>query len=223
MTDGAGVPATAIDGNTGGDARSDIAFDPDRPVNRMLAGSFDGHRNSLNFLRLLLALTVICSHALTLGGTGRRASIAAENVLNTTPGTVAVYGFFGISGFLIARSANRNHFGRFLWQRCLRIFPGYWVCLIMTALVFGVLAWIHPGQALPRHCGLSCYFDSRTGPFQYIYRNALLQVHQPGIARTPRRVAVSHNWNVSVWTSNSSLAAIWWWGSWLRSGCSSTV
>jgi peptidoglycan/LPS O-acetylase OafA/YrhL len=188
------------DGNTLVGSGSDEQPSSKRVVRTTLAASFDGRRNSLNFLRLVLALTVVCSHALTLGGTGRHASITAEDVLNTTPGTVAVYGFFGISGFLIARSATRNHLGRFLWQRFLRIFPGYWVCLIVTAFVIGVIAWYHPGQAYRPRCGLSCYLDSSTGPFQYLYHNALLRVNQASIAHTPRKVALVHNWNVSLWT-----------------------
>ncbi len=95
--------------------------------------SFDPRRNSLNFLRVALAVAVVFSHALTLGGFG--SEVIGDK---TTLGTAAVYGFFGISGFLIAGSATRNHVGRYLWQRCLRILPAFWVCLIVTAGVFGV-------------------------------------------------------------------------------------
>lgn len=158
--------------------------------------SFDPHRNSLNFIRLLLALTVLFSHALTLGGNG---SVSNEDVLNTTPGLVAVFGFFGISGFLIARSAAHNNVIRYLWQRFLRIFPAYWVCLAVTGLLLGVIAWEH-GQAIPPHCGLSCYFNSPTGPFQYVYRNAWLKLNQQTIAGTPHGVPLPGVWNVSLWT-----------------------
>jgi len=62
---------------------------------------------------------VLISHAITTGGFGD------EFFLNGTAlGTIAVYGFFGISGFLIASSAVRNRPGRYLWQRFLRNFPG---------------------------------------------------------------------------------------------------
>ena len=159
--------------------------------------SFDPGRNSLNLIRLVLAVTVVFSHSLTLGG--QRGAITAEDVLNTSPGQVAVFGFFGISGFLIARSAERNHFGRYLWQRFLRIFPGYWVCLLVTGFVIGAIAWGH-GQA-PSNCTeLSCYFRSATGPFQYLYHNALLRPNQPGIAGTPRSVPLPGVWNGSLWT-----------------------
>lgn len=81
-----------------------------------LVESFDPRHNSLNLLRLVLACAVICSHAIDLGLFGR------DWIGNrTTIGTLAVYGFFGISGFLIARSAESHSPGRYLWQRRLHI------------------------------------------------------------------------------------------------------
>jgi len=139
----------------------------------------------LNFLRLVFAMTVLASHAVTLGG------YRGEGVFNhTTLGTVAVYGFFGISGYLIAGSAMRNRSGRYLWQRFLRIFPGFWVCLIITALLIGVIGWV----SVPRpHCGLSCYLSLKPGPITYMYRNSLLEIKQLSVA--PLDVA-----NGSLWT-----------------------
>ncbi len=90
--------------------------------------SFDSQRNSLNFLRIVLAIAVVFSHAISIG------SFGTENMLGkTTLGTMAVYGFFGLSGYLITASASRNHVGRFLWKRFLRIYPAFWVCLTVRA------------------------------------------------------------------------------------------
>jgi len=157
---------------------------------RTVGGSFSGRKNSLNFLRLVLALMVVYSHAAEVGWLGYR-----DVVINgTSLGTIAVYGFFGISGFLIAGSATRNGFGRYLWQRFLRIFPGFWVCLIVTAFVFGVIAWArHP---LP-HCEVPCYLDMKRGPFSYVYRNALLEINQYTVAR---RGVGAYLGNGSLWT-----------------------
>ena len=64
-----------------------------RVVRPSLATAFDSRRNSLNFLRLVLALVVLISHAYFLGGFGD------ENIAHvSTPGTLAVYGFFAMSG-----------------------------------------------------------------------------------------------------------------------------
>ena len=78
----------------------------------MIGADFSLRNNSLNFLRLVLAVAVVFSHSITIGYYG------GETIYGkTTLGTVAVYGFIGLSGFLIAGSASRNGVGRFLWQR----------------------------------------------------------------------------------------------------------
>jgi peptidoglycan/LPS O-acetylase OafA/YrhL len=150
--------------------------------------------NSLNFLRLVLALTVLVSHAIGLG-------FGLDPSVNHTPtGTIAVYGFFGISGYLIAGSAIRNHAGRYLWQRFLRIFPGFWVALVLTAFFFGLIGWLSPGEYRlvgfiahgDSHCGVSCYLGARNSPFDYVLSNGLLKINQPLIAGTA--------WNGSLWT-----------------------
>jgi peptidoglycan/LPS O-acetylase OafA/YrhL len=157
-----------------------------------LGSSFNPVRNSLNFLRLVLAAMVVVSHAIGLGGFHIR-----NDVNQTSFGQIAVIGFFGISGFLIAGSAARNHAGRYLWQRFLRIFPAFWVCLIVTAFVFGVVAWI---SQHPAHCGLSCYFAAKDSPYSYVYRDFLLRMNQNGIAGTPQAGVAAGVWNGSTWT-----------------------
>jgi peptidoglycan/LPS O-acetylase OafA/YrhL len=164
---------------------------PSRRPRGTIGAVFSDQHNSLNFLRLVLALAVMVSHAIVLGGFGD------EGILHhTTLGSVAVYGFFGLSGFLIAGSATRNRVGRYVWQRFLRIFPGFWVCLIVTAFLFGVIGWnlgLH-------HCDLSCYVGSRRGPFQYVVNNFFLRMNQYGIAGTPRGVPSPGAWDGSLWT-----------------------
>jgi peptidoglycan/LPS O-acetylase OafA/YrhL len=156
--------------------------------------SFDTRHNSLNFLRLVLALTVVVSHAIELG------NFKLQNGLNQTSfGQIAVYGFFGISGFLIAGSAIRNNAGRYLWQRFLRIFPAFWICLLLTAFVIGVIGWlVHPPVL---HCGLSCYFSSsRDSPYSYVYRDFLLRMNQNSISGTPSGGIAPLVWNGPMWT-----------------------
>jgi peptidoglycan/LPS O-acetylase OafA/YrhL len=157
--------------------------------------SFSAKRNSLNFLRLILALAVVFSHSITLGLFG------SEWILGkTTLGTVAVYGFFGISGYLIAGSAARNNAGRYLWQRFLRIFPAFWICLVVTAFLFGTIAWFHLNPGLSRTCGLHCYLTEPGGPFGYVFHNLWLQVNQGTIAKTVPGGFVGYGWNASLWT-----------------------
>jgi peptidoglycan/LPS O-acetylase OafA/YrhL len=173
---------------------TDIRPAIESPGSHTLGQSFSGRHNSLNFLRLVLALIVVVSHVIELGG------FDVQNGLNVTSfGTIAVYGFFGISGYLIAGSAVRNSAGRYLWQRFLRIFPGFWVCLIVTAFVIGVIAWLsHP--SVP-HCGLSCYFDPpRNSPYGYVYKDSLLWMNQNSIAGTPTGGTAPLVWNGPMWT-----------------------
>jgi len=146
-----------------------------------LGDALDAKSNSLNFLRLVLAMTVLVSHARGIGGFGR------EDVLHgTTFGTVAVYGFFGISGYLIAGSAERHSSGRYLWQRSLRILPGFWVALVVTA--FGI-AWV---GWLSQHHMRGYLSISRHSPFGYVANNWLLDMRQARISSTV--------WNGSLWT-----------------------
>ena len=156
-----------------------------------LGTSFDPRHNSLNFLRLILASAVIFSHGISLGGYG------TENIIHkTTLGTVAVYGFFGISGYLIAGSASHVKAIRYLWQRFLRIFPAFWVCLIVTAFGFGLVAWFH-GQ---HHGGVSSYLREPGGPLGYLGHNFWLRMDQQDILGTLRGVPYFPIWNGSLWT-----------------------
>ena len=158
---------------------------------KSLGKSFSNSRNSLNFLRLVLATVVVVSHAVALGGFG-----LGWITDNGTPlGTMAVYGFFGISGYLITGSAERHRPGRYLWQRFLRIFPGFWICLVITAFFFALVAWL--SQPIG-HCGVSCYLHATQSPFQYVANNVLLKIRQESIAGTP--TAWPNAWNGSLWT-----------------------
>jgi peptidoglycan/LPS O-acetylase OafA/YrhL len=157
--------------------------------------SYSARRNSLNFLRVILALAVVFSHSITLGMFG------SESILGkTTLGTVAVFGFFGISGYLIAGSAARNNVGRYLWQRFLRIFPAYWICLVVTAFLFGTIAWFHYNPGLAKACGVHCYITEPSGPVGYVTHNFWLQVNQDTIARTLPGGLLGYGWNQSLWT-----------------------
>lgn len=154
---------------------------------RTIGGAFDPQRNSLNFLRLVLAFTVVASHAIDLGLFG------SDWIGNrVTIGELAVFGFFGISGYLIARSAEANGVGRYLWQRVVRIFPAYWVCLVVTAFGIAFLGWIHLGHLYHLPTDPTNYLHAPNGPFGYVLRNSYLKMNQYDI--------ISTAWNGSLWT-----------------------
>jgi peptidoglycan/LPS O-acetylase OafA/YrhL len=159
-------------------------------TNRTSIGQrFDPRKNSLNFLRLVFALLVVVGHAATLGG------YSWELWLIRSPfQDIAVNGFFAISGYLITGSALRSNTVRYLWQRILRIFPGYWVCLLVTALGFGIVGWIHG------HTNLNGYFGGHNGAVQYVIGNADLRVDHYSINGSPNPVPYRGVWNGSIWT-----------------------
>lgn len=103
------------------------------------ATAFDPKNNAFGFLRLILAVLVIFSHSFPLGGFGiDRLEAVTEG--RHTIGLLSVAMFFVLSGFLICRSASAgNSVPRFLWHRFLRIFPAYWVCLVVCACIFAPL------------------------------------------------------------------------------------
>jgi peptidoglycan/LPS O-acetylase OafA/YrhL len=143
-----------------------------------------------------MCLSVLFSHAITMGGFGSEWVLGGR----TTLGLPTLYGFFTLSGFLIAGSATRNRVGRYLWQRFLRIMPAYWVCLAVTAFIIGAVAYMH--ERHPASCSIfSCYyFAPARGPFDYLYHNSLLGVNQYNIATTPFGGPVPYFWNNSLWT-----------------------
>lgn len=169
---------------------------PVRPMGtpRVLGESLSNRNNSLNLLRLILASIVVLSHAAGLAGFNRWVGL----VNGTSAAQIALFGFFAISGYLIAQSAMRSKPLRYLWKRFLRIFPGLLICLLVTAFGFGIIAWYASG---PRSCGLSCYFGAPDSPFLYVAKNILLAnpfMVQHTIAGTPTGYFAA--WNASIWT-----------------------
>jgi peptidoglycan/LPS O-acetylase OafA/YrhL len=156
-----------------------------------IGASLQDRQNSLNFLRLALAAIVLIDHGVALGGFGGDVIVG-----KTSPAVLAVYGFFGISGYLIVASAARNTVGRYVWMRVVRIFPAFLVCLVLTSFLFGLIGWYH-GRPL---CGFRCYVHVHLGPLGYIWSNLWLRVNQPSITGTLKSVPFGLAWNGSLWT-----------------------
>jgi len=138
--------------------------------------AFNPQNNSFDFLRFALAFAVIVVHGYWLGGFGPD-PINAFSHGQIDLGPVAVAGFFLLSGFLITRSRNRiASFWQYLWQRCRRIFPGFWVCLLVTVVLFGPIIYFI------FHNTLNGYWTQNPfGPFDYLTHNFLLRINQDRI------------------------------------------
>jgi peptidoglycan/LPS O-acetylase OafA/YrhL len=150
---------------------------------------FDPRNNALNAWRLGLAISVILWHSWPL--TGRTITYKPFEQLIEQ---VGVDGFFAVSGFLITASWLRNPRLRdFSVARGLRIFPGLWVCLLITAFVFAPLSVLLQGGSVGN-------LMSSHRPVEYFLNNAVLNVYYAGVDGTPRNVPWPGVWNGSIWT-----------------------
>lgn len=157
-----------------------------------VADRFEPRANALNAVRLALALLVIVWHSFALSG-----HAVPFAPLRQLLGETAVDGFFAVSGFLIVGSWVRDpHWGRYLLARTLRIFPAFWACLIITALIIAPLATMVV-------TGLSYTGTLSFDNIGYILKNAGLRIFQPRIDGTPVGVPYTDAWNGSLWT-------LWW-------------
>lgn len=149
---------------------------------RNLGEALSDRRNTLNFVRLVLASLVILGHAWP------RIGSTVQPNLEFISG-IAVEGFFVISGYLIAASRLNSDFVSFVWKRILRIMPAFWTVLVLTAVVFGPLAALIEGKP----------YDWASGA-GYVFRNFFLMIYQWGIDGTLTDIPYPNNWNASLWT-----------------------
>lgn len=98
---------------------------------------FDGARNNnFTLIRLILASTVLFAHSFALTGSGRD-PISALIFPHAAIQELAVNGFFIVSGFLVTASLVKRGPLDYAWRRVARLFPAYWVCLIIFVLFVG--------------------------------------------------------------------------------------
>jgi peptidoglycan/LPS O-acetylase OafA/YrhL len=103
-----------------------------------------GQGDNLLLLRMIAATMVIYahSHAVTPAKEGPD---LLSRLFGTYTGSVAVYLFFFISGFLVTGSWLRQpSLGAFLWARIRRIVPAYAACLLVCAFVIGAAVTTMP-------------------------------------------------------------------------------
>lgn len=138
--------------------------------------TFSPRANSVGFIRLVLASSVLVSHSWPLA-LGRRTFYGEHMGGQTDLGGLAVYGFFALSGFLITRSGLRFSLPRFAWHRFLRIYPGLWVCLLVTALVLAPLVAIHE-----RGSTAGFWTSPGNGPLDYLRHDWWAGIRQYNIS-----------------------------------------
>ena len=159
------------------------------PAPRAPMVELDVRTNSLNLIRLALALLVLVAHGFYLSGQGSGPSLRGENL-----GGWAVFGFFTISGYLITASRFANSLGRYLALRVARIYPAFVVCLVLTAGVFAPVAW------WVDHRTWDGFLTTSTTPLGYVVQNLGLRIAAYDVAGTPASVPYPRAWNGSLWT-----------------------
>lgn len=165
-----------------------------------LSEALNGHNNALGLIRLVLASLVIVDHAFPLGGFGRDPFWSLTHG-QASLGSLAVGGFFAVSGYLIAKSGMSGDVIQFMWRRTIRIFPAYWLVLLVTAFLVAPMIWVSGGQALGEY-----FSGTANGPVFYFTANWNLNIGTYGIydllaSTTPygREVGASA-FNGSLWT-----------------------
>ena len=150
---------------------------------------FDSRHNSLNLIRLCLALLVLFAHTYFLIGQPTGPTYGGLH-----GGEWAVAAFFALSGYLIAGSAMRHATGTYLLNRAARIIPGYYVCLVIMVTVFAPITYLSENGTL------SGYLTTATTPFNYLLENMLFRGPLYPIAETPAHIPWPYAWNGSLWT-----------------------
>ncbi|WP_374774103.1 acyltransferase [Streptomyces sp. NBC_01310] len=129
----------------------------------------------MGFIRLILATAVVVSHARVLGF-GRTEFGHSFTQGQADLGKWSVYGFFVLSGILVTRSGIRLGLGRFLWHRALRLLPGLWACLFLTAFVAAPALYWHV------HGTLDGFLERAWGPVEYLRSNGAIQLNQNDVS-----------------------------------------
>lgn len=162
---------------------------------RSLAECVDGGRDNILMLRLLAAVMVVFGHSYAIYAAKWVAFEPLHRILpQTYTSLVGVMLFFMISGFLITLSYQRRpDLLRFIRARVLRIWPAYFVCGFVWAIVFGPII---TDRSLADYFS----FEGRTTPYRYVWSTmTIFWPYQllPGVfLRNPVPGAI----NVSVWT-----------------------
>jgi peptidoglycan/LPS O-acetylase OafA/YrhL len=146
-------------------------------------------RNSLNLIRLVLALAVLVHHCWPLMGLGGGPAFAGEWL-----GGWAVAGFFSISGYLITGSRFSNRLGDYLVHRIARIMPAFLTCLVVMVAVIAPLGFLAAKGTL------NGYLSTATTPLNYLFSNMFLKMQHADISGGPYDVPYPGAWNGSLWS-----------------------
>ncbi len=114
-------------------------------------------KNNFDFLRVLLAFIVFVGHM------GALSAAPELKIFEKSPVEIAVFGFFIVSGFLIARSYDRSSsLKSYLKKRIRRILPGYLLVVFLCATLLSLVSTLPVRE----------YF-SHTQVYKYLFWNSI--------------------------------------------------
>jgi peptidoglycan/LPS O-acetylase OafA/YrhL len=150
----------------------------------------DPRNNSLNLIRLAMALMVVFHHVFPVTGRGEGIDITPGESI----GGWAVFGFFMVSGYLITGARLRTDGGRYLINRIVRLFPAFFFVNLVTAFALAPLAYSL------EHGSLRGFLSTPNTPLSYVIGNAWLRMTDYSVAGTLANVPYPHAWNGSLWS-----------------------
>jgi peptidoglycan/LPS O-acetylase OafA/YrhL len=141
---------------------------------RSLREVISGHDNNYTLIRAILAASVIFYHSFGLTFASFVDPIDAALLPTTSLGELAVQSFFFLSGLFVTQSFfNDQNVLKFALRRVFRVWPGLFVCMVVTALLAVVIS--NPGNILK--------FLIFRDFYVYIVRNSAFDLHWyiPGV------------------------------------------
>lgn len=158
----------------------------------MLQDLFRRGRNSFSVLRLILAASVVLSHSYYLPNYGID---PFERWTGLNLGSLAVDGFFALSGMLMTASLLRdNSVISFMQHRLARLMPGFWVCLAFCAFVLAPISIV-----ADRGWGGLLNLAAIKSLLGYVIKNAALLVTEPTLPNVLSGLAYRRI-NPCLWT-----------------------
>jgi peptidoglycan/LPS O-acetylase OafA/YrhL len=136
--------------------------------------------NGFTWIRLFLAVVVVFSHGRYIGFGANEFGFSVRDIGSyMTIGRLALFGFFIISGFLITASFdNTKDVFVFFKKRFLRLAPGFWTCLFVTAFCFIPLFYIQTGKGLQDFIKVDL-----SNSWTYLWSNITTEIKTPNIGK----------------------------------------
>ncbi len=175
-------------------------------LHRFNLPQFDMRNNAFDFLRLIMVVMVIFAHCINARYEDNQypKSIVFINIWDVVNGlfigTLAVYGFFIISGFLITASwFNSKSPWEYITKRVKRIYPGFLVSLFVAAFLFVPIIYFIGNKNVLREALVNFPILLRLC-LEYFFRNMWVEIYTPDIKYLPLLNNYGYSVNGSLWS-----------------------